>query len=188
LYYWHWIKNVVHRPKTTGYPTAADAIVQQMSHDAAITLNSLPAQPFFRRSVALRHVDGGSCNGCESELGLLSSPDYDLTRYGFSLVPSPKHADILVVTGVITSAMAPVIQGVYEQMTSPKRVVVLGACAINGGVFQDAPGVLGHLNGIVPVTVRIDGCPPSPGDILRGLLAAVDGYDPAPSIGEETQA
>ncbi|PSR23505.1 MAG: NADH:ubiquinone oxidoreductase [Sulfobacillus acidophilus] len=179
MYYWHWVKNVVHRPKTTGYPTALDDTVQHMSRSGAIVVDAPLEQPFFKRSVALRQVDGGSCNGCESELSLLSSPDYDLSRYGFSFVPSPKHADVLVVTGVITRALAPVIRTVYDQMTAPKRVVAVGACAIDGWVFQGAPDVLGRLDDIVPVTVRIHGCPPTPGDLLRGLLAAVDGADPA---------
>ena len=94
------------------------------------------------------------------------------------MVPSPKHADILVVTGVVTDRMAPVVQAVYEQMTAPKRVVAIGICAISGGVFRGAPGVIGSLEGIVPVTIRVDGCPPTPGDILRGLLWALDGKDP----------
>lgn len=178
MYYWHWLRHIVRRPKTTGYPTEPDPNVAEMASATVLGPGPSAAGPFARRSVALRHVDGGSCNGCESELGLLSSPDYDLTRYGFSFTPSPKHADILMVTGVITRPMVPVIEEVFEQMTEPKRVVALGSCAVDGWVFQGAPHVLGSLNGIVPVTVSIAGCPPTPGDILRGLLAAVDGYDP----------
>jgi len=178
MYYWHWLKNVVRRPKTTGYPTEPDPMVSRMSTANAISEKIPTAGPFPRRASALRHVDGGSCNGCESELSLLSSPDYDLTRYGFSFTPSPKHADILVVTGVITEAMAPVIQAVFEQMTYPKRVVALGNCPLDGYVFKAAKNVIGSLENIVPVTLSISGCPPTPGDILRGLLTAVDGTDP----------
>ncbi len=178
MYYWHWLRHVVRLPKTTGYPTEPDPKVANMASAGALAAGPKATGPFARRSVAMRHVDAGSCNGCESELGLLSSPDYDLTRYGFSFSPSPKHADILVVTGVITRPMVPVIEEVFEQMTEPKRVVALGSCAVDGWVFQGAPDVLASLAGIMPVTVSIAGCPPTPGDILRGLLAAVDGQDP----------
>ncbi len=179
MYYWHWFRNIVRRPHTTGFPTERDSVVQQMLSQGGLGIHPEgDSNQLIRRAMAIRQVDSGSCNGCESELSLLSAPDYDLTRYGFSFTPSPKHADILVVTGVVTRAMAPVIQRVYEQMTEPKRVVAMGVCAISGGVFHTAPGVLGSLNGLVPVTLSIDGCPPSPGDILRGLLWAVDGKDP----------
>ncbi len=184
MYYWHWLKNIVRRPETTGFPTDPDGIAKTMSNSDAIQTRARPVEGFLRRSLAIRHIDGGSCNGCESELGLLSSPDYDLTRYGFSFTPSPKHADILVITGVITDAMVPVIADVFEQMTAPKRVVALGSCAIDGWVFRGAPGVRGGLEGIVPVATRIAGCPPTPGDILRGLLATVDGVDPLSGLRE----
>ncbi len=179
MYYWHWLRNIVRRPHTTGYPTNRDGVVVSMGNpDGIKEFSDEGLRGMSRRAVALRQVDSGSCNGCESELSLLSSPDYDLTRYGFSVAPSPKHADILVVTGVVTERMAPVVKAVYEQMTEPKRVVAIGVCAISGGVFREAPGVIGSLEGIVPVTIQIDGCPPTPGDILRGLLWAVDGKDP----------
>ncbi len=181
MYYWHWLRNVVHRPYTTGYPTKPDP--EFLGNESCGRIRghfNLGDPPMTRRSLAIRHVDSGSCNGCESELSLLASPDYDLTRYGFGLVPSPKHADILVVTGVVTERMAPVVKNAWEQMTEPKRVVAMGICAISGGVFQGAPGVIGSLDGIVPVSVQIDGCPPTPAEILRGLLWAVDGKDPAP--------
>ena len=183
MYYWHWLRNLMARPHTTGFPTEADASVARMTSPAKVVPEADPRMAvspprILRRSLALRHLDSGSCNGCESELIMLASPDYDLTRYGFSYTPSPKHADMLVVTGVVTDAMAPVIRSVYDQMTAPKSVVTVGVCALSGGVFAASPGVRGGLDGIVPVTVRIDGCPPSPGDILRGLLWAADGVDP----------
>ncbi len=178
MYYWHWLRHILRAPDTSGYPTEPDAAVAAMANPDAIGRLAPPQGTFPRRAAALRHIDGGSCNGCEAELGLLASPDYDLSRYGFSFTPSPKHADLLVVTGVITPSMAPIIQAVYEQMGHPKRVIALGSCAIDGWVFRGAPEVLGSLDGIVPVTVAIAGCPPTPGDILRGLLTAVDGMAP----------
>jgi Ni,Fe-hydrogenase III small subunit len=178
MYYWHWLRHIVRRPFTTGFPTEPDPTVARMADSDAVHIVTVPEGPFYRRSVALRHVDSGSCNGCESELGLLTSPDYDFSRYGFSFTPSPKHADILVVTGVVTEAMIPVIVATYEQMTAPKRVVALGACAIDGWVFRDAPGVRGRLDSVIPVQVNIAGCPPTPADILRGLWAAIEGEPP----------
>jgi membrane-bound hydrogenase subunit mbhJ len=178
VYYWHWLRHLLHRPATTGFPTEPDSSVSAMAHADAVRTNGPPPSPALRRSLALRHLDGGSCNGCESELALLAGPDYDFSRYGFSYTPSPRHADVLVVTGVITAAMAPVIRTVYETLPHPKAVVAVGACAVGGGVFAGAPGVLGSLDPILPVTVRIAGCPPTPADILRGLLQAVDGRDP----------
>lgn len=173
MYYWHWLRNVVRLPHTTGYPTEPDSATEALAHPADVR-DVLPRRgPFFGRSVAIRHVDGGSSNGCESELSLLSSPDYDFSRYGFTFSPSPKHADVLVVTGVITQELVPVIQSVFAQMTEPKRVVALGWCAINGWMFREAPNVVGSLDGIVPVTVSVAGCPPSPADMLNGLLQAV---------------
>ena len=161
MYYWHWLKNVIHRPHTTGFPTERDLATAAMSDPDAVRTIEATGGSVLRRALAIRHVDAGSCNGCESELGLLSSPDYDLSRYGFSFTPSPKHADILVITGVITEAMVPVIKSVFEQMTAPKRVVALGSCPIDGWVFQGAPGVRGTLDGIIPVTTTIAGCPAS---------------------------
>lgn len=185
MHYWHWVTNLRTKPATTGFPTETDDRIHHMLQGEVRALGSqavnAPACGFLRRSLQLRHVDTGSCNGCESELSMLGSPDYDLSRYGFGFTPSPKHADLLVVTGVVTRTMAEVLARVYQQMTAPKKVVAIGICAISGGVFAGADGVLGSLDGIVPVDVSIDGCPPSPGDILRGLLWAVDGRDPLAS-------
>ncbi len=173
MFYWRWLKDLAQGPKTTRFPFHPDADVTSTGEPRVVHAPGDSGNP-IRRAMAVRQVDGGSCNGCESEMQLLSSPDYDFSRFGFSYTPSPRHADILVVTGVITEQMAEVIRHVWEAMPSPKRVVALGQCALNGHVFRNAPGVIGSLEGIVPVTVAISGCPPTPGDILRGLLAAVD--------------
>jgi Ni,Fe-hydrogenase III small subunit len=132
-----------------------------------------PTARLFARSLAIRHLDAGSCNGCESELSLLGSPVYDLSRFGFSFTPSPRHADLLLITGVVTDAMVPLIRATYEAMPDPRLVVAAGACAIDGCVFRGAPGVVGNLQDIVPVDRWIPGCPPSPDDLLDGLLALV---------------
>ncbi len=132
----------------------------------------VPAR-LFSRSLAIRHLDAGSCNGCESEIGLLGSPVYDLSRFGFSFTPSPRHADLLLITGVVTDAMVPVIRATYDAMPNPKLVVATGDCAVDGCVFRGAPGVVGNLAEIVPVDAWVPGCPPSPDDLLDGLLSLV---------------
>ncbi len=181
MFYWRWLRNLAEGSKTTGYPFSEDPAVVSRGGSAVVHEPLAAAGP-IRRAMAIRHIDGGSCNGCESELQMLSSPDYDFSRVGFSYTPSPRHADILVVTGVITQNMADIIADVFEGMPRPKRVVALGQCALSGHVFRAAPGVLGSLEGIVPVTVEIAGCPPTPGDILKGLLLAVDA---APALRKE---
>lgn len=124
-------------------------------------------------SLAIRHVDGGSCNGCESELSLLNSAVYDLTRFGITVTPSPRHADLLLITGVITEAMVPVIRTTYNAMPEPRRVVAVGACASGASPFALGPGVRLSLEDVVPVDVRVPGCPPDPAAILDGILVAM---------------
>ena len=132
-----------------------------------------PPARLFARSLAIRHLDAGSCNGCESELSLLASPVYDISRFGFSFTPSPRHADVLLITGVVTEAMVPLIRATYDAMPHPKLVLAAGGCTIDGCVFRSAPGVVGDLGRIVPVDAWIPGCPPSPDDLLDGLLGLV---------------
>jgi membrane-bound hydrogenase subunit mbhJ len=187
MVYWHWLRNLFSLPKTTGFPTEPDPAVEAMSQSPVTIRARGQARTPLSGSLAIRHLDAGSCNGCESELLMLSSPDYDFSRYGFSYAPSPKHADLLVVTGVITAPMVPVIRAVYDQMGTPKLVVAVGVCAISGGVFSGAPGVVGGLDDIAAVTVSVDGCPPSPGDILRGLLLAVNRSTPAGAVNPQEE-
>jgi len=178
MYYWHWIKNLLTLPKTTGFPTQSDPHVAVMS-GAPITPATRDAAPrIIHRSLAVRHLDAGSCNGCESELMMLTSPDYDFSRYGFTFTPSPKHADILVVTGIISPPLIPVIQDVYEQLGHPKRVVAIGDCAVNGGVWGEIGDPPHKLETVTPVATQVSGCPPTPADILRALFVAVDGREP----------
>ncbi|PKQ14488.1 MAG: oxidoreductase, partial [Actinobacteria bacterium HGW-Actinobacteria-8] len=123
-------------------------------------------------SLQIRHVDAGSCNGCEIEIGAAFGPVYDAERYGARLVPSPRHADALLVTGPVTRNMADPLRITYEATPAPKRVIALGDCARNCGVFAGAYGVQGAVSDIIPVDVEVPGCPPSPEaiiDALRGL-------------------
>lgn len=123
----------------------------------------------FKGSVQVRHVDAGSCNGCEVEIGSAFGPVYDAERYGARLVASPRHADALVVTGPVTRNMAEPLRRTYEAVPDPKLVVAVGDCARNCGVFADAYGVVGPVNELVPVDVEIAGCPPRPEAIVEGL-------------------
>jgi Ni,Fe-hydrogenase III small subunit len=123
----------------------------------------------FRGSLQIRHVDAGSCNGCELEVGSAFGPVYDAERFGVRLVASPRHADALIVTGPVTKNMAVPLAKTFEATPAPKLVVALGDCALNCGVFRGAYGVEGAVSDIVPVDVEIPGCPPDPTTILRAL-------------------
>jgi len=123
--------------------------------------------------LAIREVDAGSCNGCELEITGLTSPVYDSERFGVHFVASPRHADMLLVTGPVTRNMVVPLVKTYEATPAPKLVVAIGDCARSCGVFRGAYGVAGSVDQIIPVDVFVDGCPPEPADILRGILAAV---------------
>ena len=120
-------------------------------------------------SVQIRHVDAGSCNGCEVELGAAFGPVYDAERYGARLVASPRHADALIVTGVVTRNMAEPLRRTYQAVPAPKRVVAVGDCARNCGAFAGAYGVAGAAGDIVPVDAEVPGCPPRPEAIVAAL-------------------
>jgi Ni,Fe-hydrogenase III small subunit len=121
-------------------------------------------------SLAIRHVDAGSCNGCEHELTLTSAPQYDLQRFGLGVVASPRHADVLLVSGAVTSRMRQGLLLAYESMPLPRRVVALGDCAFGCDLLGLPEEVLGPVEDFLPVDLRIPGCPPSPGTILTHLL------------------
>jgi Ni,Fe-hydrogenase III small subunit len=127
------------------------------------------------RSLALRHVDAGSCNGCEHELTLMSSPYYDLQRFGLGIVASPRHADVLLVTGAITSRMREPLLVAYEAMPEPRRVAALGDCALGCNLLGTADNLVGPLETVIPVDLRIPGCPPTPDAIAEALLGLIDG-------------
>lgn len=128
----------------------------------------------FGRSLHIRHVDSGSCNACESEIKLLTSPYYDLHRLGIFFTPSPRHADLLLVTGPVTRAMEGPLLRTYEAMPDPRLVVAVGACACTGGVFGPSAYVRGGLEGVLPVDSYIPGCPPTPLALIYGLLLAIN--------------
>ncbi len=127
----------------------------------------------FGRSLHIRHIDVGSCDGCESELQLLASPSYDLSRLGLFFTPSPRHADALLVTGVVTRQMEQPLLETYRALPEPKLVVAAGVCALGGGSFAGGLATRGPLDHLLPVDVYVPGCPPPPLTLLHGLLLAV---------------
>ena len=123
------------------------------------------------RSLSIRHVDAGSCNGCELELHALSNAFYDLERLGLRFVASPRHADVLTVSGPVTKNMRDALIRTYEAMPDPKWVIAIGGCAGDGGIFAGSYAVVGGVRDVIPVDLHVSGCPPSPTSLLRGLLA-----------------
>ncbi|HUG63524.1 MAG TPA: NADH-quinone oxidoreductase subunit NuoB [Methylomirabilota bacterium] len=126
------------------------------------------------RSLSIRMVDAGSCNGCELELQALSNPFYDLERFGLHFVASPRHADVLMVTGPVTRNMVEALQRTYAATPDPKWVVAVGDCARDGGCFAASYAVVGGVGAVIPVDLHIPGCPPSPTALLQGLLALLE--------------
>ncbi len=126
------------------------------------------------RSLSIREVDAGSCNGCELEINALNISFYDLERYGLRFVASPRHADVLLVTGPVTKNMREALQRTYTATPDPKWVVAVGDCAFDGGCFAGSYAVVGGVAAVVPVDLHIPGCPPPPAEILKGLLALLD--------------
>jgi NADH-quinone oxidoreductase B subunit len=130
----------------------------------------------FGRSLHIREVDAGSCNGCEVEITALNNPVYDIQRFGVRFVASPRHADMLLVTGPVTRNMEIALKQTYDATPDPKLVVAVGACAIGGGVFGKSYASCGGVDAVVPVDVYIPGCPPRPEALLHGILLAMDRY------------
>lgn len=163
------MKNVSHPKKSlkTGVVTGryVEPVPAQMPPDTAAVEKSKP----FRRSLAIREVDTGSCNACEIEMNALMNPVYDAERFGIHIAASPRHADALVVTGPVTVNLERALKDAYKQTPDPKIVIALGDCAINCGMFKGSYAVTGPVDKHVPVDVRIPGCPPRPAEILQAL-------------------
>jgi Ni,Fe-hydrogenase III small subunit len=126
------------------------------------------------RSLAIRQVDAGSCNGCELEIHALNNAFYDIERFGLRFVASPRHADVLLVTGPVTRNMREALERTYRATPDPKWVVAVGHCAADGGIFAGSYGVVGGVAAVVPVDLHIEGCPPNPLKLLQGLLALLE--------------
>jgi Ni,Fe-hydrogenase III small subunit len=158
-------QSLIRVPLTERLPTPDDA---EMA-DLAAKLDAA-AQRRLGRSLAIRQVDAGSCNGCELEIHALNNAFYDLERVGIRIVASPRHADVLFVTGPVTKNMHEALLRTYDATPSPKWVVAVGDCAIDGGTFSGSYAVMGGVATVLPVDMHIRGCPPRPRDLLRGLL------------------
>jgi Ni,Fe-hydrogenase III small subunit len=165
-------------------------LLQRILHSAVVTEAGRPApdseiqelggalservRRLYGRSLHIREVDPGSCNGCEIEISGLNSPYYDLERFGLHFVASPRHADCLLVTGPVTCNMAGPLRRAYDATPDPKFVIAVGDCAADCGIFAGGYGIVGPVSSIVPVEIVIRGCPPSPRSILAGILKALD--------------
>lgn len=125
------------------------------------------------RALTIRQVDAGSCNGCELEINALNNPCYNIEGLGIKFVASPRHADMLLVTGPVTRNMEVALRRTYEAVPEPKLVVAVGDCGCNGGIFGESYATCGGVSTVLPVDVIVPGCPPEPIEILRGILVAV---------------
>jgi Ni,Fe-hydrogenase III small subunit len=153
-------------PLTECAPPADDSALAELARALEQS-----ARKRLGRSLAIRQVDAGSCNGCELEINALNNAYYDLERFGMRFVASPRHADVLLVTGPVTHNMREALERTYEATPAPKWVVAVGGCARDGGCFAGSYAVAGGVSEVVPVDLHIPGCPPRPIEILKGLLA-----------------
>jgi Ni,Fe-hydrogenase III small subunit len=144
--------------------------VEILSDEAALTDAAQKIRAIVGGALNIRQVDGGSCNGCEAEIGALTNPYYDLERFGIHFVPSPRHADMLLVTGPVTRNMAEAVKRTYEATPSPKLVVAVGACGCSGGIFAQSSEIAGSVDAVIPVDAYIPGCPPTAAMLLTGIL------------------
>ncbi len=159
-------KSLIHGPLTEAAPTADDAALAELAQQVDRT-----ARLRLGRTLSLREVDAGSCNGCELEINALNNVVYDLERFGLRFVASPRHADVLLVTGPVTTNMREALERTYQATPAPKWVVAVGDCARDGGVFSGSYACVGGVSAVLPVDLHIRGCPPSPVALLEGLLA-----------------
>ncbi len=127
----------------------------------------------FGRALTIRHVDAGSCNGCELEIHTMNGPYYNLERLGIKLVASPRHADMLLVTGPVSRNMELALKRTYDATPDPKLVVAIGDCGCSGGIFGESYASCGRVSNVIPVDVAVPGCPPTPIALMQGILTAI---------------
>ena len=164
----HLLESLFRRPLTEAAPLADDAALNQLAQRVGGA-----ARRRLGRSLAIREVDAGSCNGCELEIHALDNPIYNLEALGIRFVASPRHADLLLVTGPVSRHMAQALRQTYEATPEPRLVVALGDCGCDGGVFGESYASLGAVSQVIPVDVAVAGCPPAPIRILAGILTAI---------------
>jgi Ni,Fe-hydrogenase III small subunit len=159
-------QSVTRPPLTEPAPAPNDPELAALAAEIKIA-----ADARLGRSLAIRHVDAGSCNACELEIHALSNAFYDIERFGFRFVASPRHADVLMVTGPVTRNMQEALQRTYDAMPAPKWVVAAGACALDGSLYAGGYACADGVASVMPVDLAIPGCPPTPTALLKGLLA-----------------
>ncbi|MHC6151941.1 NADH-quinone oxidoreductase subunit B family protein [Bradyrhizobium elkanii] len=165
-------QSLFRQPLTEQAPRPDDAALAELA-----TMVGRTARRRLGRSLSIREVDAGSCNGCELEIHALSNAYYDVERFGIRFVASPRHADMLLVTGPVTKNMREALERTYLATPDPKWVVAAGDCARDGGCFAGSYAVVGGVSAVVPVDLHIPGCPPSPIAILRGLVSLLEAVD-----------
>ena len=163
------LKSLFARSATLGPPAASEDALVEVGHALEQRVRRL-----FGRSIAIREADAGSCNGCELEIHALNNAVYDVERFGIRFVASPRHADVLLVTGPVTHNMKIALERTYAATPDPKWVVAVGDCAAGCGVFEGSYAVVGAIEKVIPVDLHIRGCPPRPIELLRGLIALMD--------------
>jgi Ni,Fe-hydrogenase III small subunit len=162
-------ESVFRQPLTEQAPSPDDAAVAELA-----TALGQAARRRLGRSLSIREVDAGSCNGCELEIHALNNAVYDLERFGLRFVASPRHADVLLINGPVTRNMREALARTYHATPDPKWVVAVGDCARDGGLFSGSYAVVGGVSAVVPVDLHVPGCPPRPTQLLKGLLSLLE--------------
>jgi Ni,Fe-hydrogenase III small subunit len=162
-------EGLTRRPLTEPQPAVDDITLAELSASV-----DRAARRRLGRSLSIRQVDAGSCNGCELEIHALNNALYDLERFGLRFVASPRHADVLMVTGPVTKNMREALERTYNATPDPKWVITVGDCALDGGIFAASYAVVGGVSSVVPVDLHVRGCPPRPVELLKGLLVILE--------------
>jgi Ni,Fe-hydrogenase III small subunit len=165
-------KALLKAPLTEPPPQVAPAEVSELAERLAKL-----SRKKLGHSLSIRAVDAGSCNGCELEINALSNAFYDLERFGLRFVASPRHADVLLVTGPVTKNMREALERTYAATPSPKFVVAVGDCGFDGGIFANSYACIGAVAKVIPVDLHVRGCPPTPTALLQGLIALMEAHD-----------
>ncbi|MBM3526474.1 MAG: NADH-quinone oxidoreductase subunit B family protein [Alphaproteobacteria bacterium] len=163
------LKPVTVPPPQPDTPPSEDVVLVELGRAL-----EMRARRLFGRSIAIREIDAGSCNGCELEIHALNNAVYDVERFGIKFVASPRHADVLLVTGPVTHNMRAALERTYAATPDPKWVIAAGDCAAGCGVFAESYATVGSLSAVLPVDLTIPGCPPKPIDLLKGLLSLME--------------
>jgi len=170
------LEGLIRSPLTDRPPAVDASAVSELARRLAET-----SRRRLGRSLSIRQVDAGSCNGCELEINALNNAFYDLERFGLRFVASPRHADVLLVTGPVTKNMREALERTYRATPDPKWVIAAGDCALDGGLFAGSYAIVGGVGAVIPVDLVIRGCPPSPTKLLEGLLALVESMAERPA-------